>query len=140
MGGNPQCQPSNSKHLLTEQMQFTPAKMKSSPVQWGAPALVGSPWSDPLPQQPSIQGKQEGPYSHQEVHDYWKNTGAFTTKHSLLSISYLSAHIFFPYYRLQNIILFVILGKALKISIFGLRNSKIFFFFFFFKTTFRCYL
>lgn len=35
---NPQCQPSKSKHLLTKQMQFTPAKLKSTPVQWGSPS------------------------------------------------------------------------------------------------------
>lgn len=111
-------------------MRLAPAKLKNTLRKGRAPASAGPCWSDPPPPRPTTRRKQEPqerPYSAQEVHGDWKKPGAFSPKHSPLPISCVSADVVFPFYSLQNIVRFGILGKALKTSTFGLTNSNFFF-------------
>lgn len=116
---------SASKHLQSKCSSPCQAEehiaMGESQHWWGHPGVTHCP-SSPLP----TQGKQASSHSQQQIHHCCKNTAAFTSKRSLLSLTYLYMY-FPPFYSLQTIVHLVILENALKKSIFGLRILKYFF-------------
>lgn len=111
----------------TQQMQLTPAKLKSTLCNGRIPALVGNPGVTHAPAVTAytggagmvIQSAGDPAAKTQEL--------SLPSIHFYPSLSYLYI-CSLPFSSLQTIVHFLILGNALKKSIFGLRILKYLFF------------